>query len=171
MRQIVKQEYADAHDNMKSIEAINAIIILVLGVLVILAVLGLFMGVWSPAKSGTSLQAVTTVTCLKINPTLCNNGKYDIKQARIPVNDFDANKNGIINDFHWYEGRLITTYCVDDNLETLCGFWYGCKINPCPPDATLDTFDPTDPTKFNINTEELAQEWYNCCVKRVCGCE
>jgi len=80
---------------MKGIEAINAIIILVLGVLTLLAVLGLFMGVWTPAGKGTSLQAATQTTCAKINPAFC---KDSSRAARMPVFDFNANNQDGINE-------------------------------------------------------------------------
>jgi hypothetical protein len=145
---------------MKGIEAINAIIILVLGVLTLLAILGLFMGVWTPAKGGTSLQAATSVTCQKINPAFCaDTSQNRALQARMPVDDFDADGDGKINERKenippdsW--ATCGHTTCpggdTDDNLEELCYHYYGCRAG--------------------LSDETAWLEWRECCVVKVCGC-
>jgi hypothetical protein len=141
---------------MKSIEAINAIIILVLGVLVILAVLGLFMGVWSPAKRGTSLQVATQNICRVINPAYCYpKGICDCRNIQhLPVYDFDADNLGSVNS-HTPEtpaapctGVWPTTYPGNDNFGELCKNYYGG-----PP--------------FVGGYEA---EFYDICLIKVCGC-
>ena len=161
---------------MKGIELpINILVIIVIVLIVLLAVVSLFFGVYTPSSSSTTLQAATSATCMRVNPTLCNlQSDADIPSsrtyaARTPVYNFDANKNGIINDFH-QDGQWATTYCIDDNLEQLCGFFYGCSIGGCTPGETLDTFDPFNPSNYNLQTEDDWREWNKCCLKRVCGC-
>jgi hypothetical protein len=84
----------------------------------------------------------------------------------MPVYDFDANKDGKINDFH-VDAPWITDYCIDDNLETLCGVYYGCDL----PGKTFSSVcdHGTDYGPFITNVDE-EQEWYDCCVRKVCGC-
>ena len=143
---------------------LNTLIIIVLCLIVLIAVVVLFFGVWNPGKGATTLQIATQTACLKVNPTTC--GRYDGTQPRTPVYDFDANKDGTINVFH-PELPWMTSYCIDDNLETLCGFYYGCNLpgkvfsNVCNNGVVVDFF---------IITEEEQKEWNNCCIKRICGC-
>ncbi|MEM3610296.1 MAG: hypothetical protein QW076_05345 [Candidatus Anstonellales archaeon] len=96
----------------------------VLGVIALLAILGLFMGVWTPAKGGTSLQAATQATCAKINPIYC---KEPCIAARMPVYDFDANKNGILNEHAKDNSGLVAHN--QDNFVQLCYNYYGVPDN------------------------------------------
>ena len=147
---------------------INTIIIVVIAVIVLIALIAMFSGVFSQSSSSMSLEAATKAACQNVNPSLCISGKFDIRQARTPVKGFDANKNGKINDAHYDPTyNTLTTYCIDDNLETLCGNYYGC-------DLSIKTFSSVcrngvDAGKFIITpTDE--QEFYDCCIRRVCNC-
>jgi len=131
---------------------------------------------WDTINCEVAMSPLATAredTCAKVNPVLCGIDPTDDTNrgtlARIPVDDFDANKNGIINE-HRPDGSYPTTYCIDDNLETLCGFYYGCKIDPCP-EGDKTGFDPFDPANYNLVTDEEWIDWYNCCIVNVCGCQ
>ena len=147
-------------DVMKGITAIEAVIILVLGVITLIAILGIFMGTWSPAKAGVSLQAATQASCQQVNPSFCK-GLYpnwpdagfahsDMFAARMPVYNFNANKDaaGLLNE-HVTDGTFKTS-AGNDNLEALCQYYYGC--------AQAGTTDATWTT------------WTRCCLVNVCGC-
>jgi hypothetical protein len=139
---------------MKSIEAINAIIILVLGVLVILAVLGLFMGVWSPAKSGTSLQVATKSACSRViamGEAAC---KDCWTTGNIVIDGFDANKDGKINP-----GVKDSAGELMDNLRSLCINYYGAGSNSCDGDMS-------DPPACPNCCEQCVID----CLQKVCGC-
>jgi len=140
---------------MKAITAIDSIIILVLGILALVAILGLFMGVWNPAKSGTSLQTATQTTCQKVNPTFCKTNTdpaiphANMYAARMPVYDFDVNGNQTTNDHH--PDGVWRTMGGDDNLEMLCYNFYGCRIQ--------------------LTGEFEWSQWSQCCLEKVCGCQ
>jgi hypothetical protein len=139
---------------MKAIELpINALVIVVIVIVVLLAVISLFFGVWTPSGSMTTLESITQSTCMRVNPTFCQsepNPPYaNMYAARMPVYDFDANKNGILNE-HNQDGQWATSY-QDDNLEMLCDNYYYCG----PP---------------SLITEADWKSWIGCCVKKVCGC-
>lgn len=145
---------------MKGVELpINTIIIVVIALIVLIALVALFFGTYNPTSGSTSLQAATSATCMRVNPTLCSGvsaadaAANAVKAARMPVYDFDANKNGVSNDH--------TTPCPDgqmtcggeDNLEMLCSKYYG--INGCCVGGVCCA--PTSP---------FVQD----CMKGVCGC-
>jgi len=151
---------------MKALEAISALILLILGILTILAIVGLTMGQWLPARVGTSLETATKLTCQKVNPALCKTGvdpnipHLNMNAARMPVFDFDANKNGTVNEHHpesFVGGAWITSY-LDDNLESLCHFYYGCRIEICA--------GPHSSAECDADWSE----WTDCCLVKVCGC-
>jgi len=111
---------------MKAMEAINAIIILILAILAILAVLAFFIGAWAPAKSGVSLEAAARATCQKIYPSLCNNAYLS---CRMPVFDFDANQDGLLNN-HTRDPASGDVDHFADNFCQLCWRYYNggwCK--------------------------------------------
>jgi len=140
---------------MKAITAINAIIILVLGVLTLLAILGLFLGVWNPAKGGTSLQAATQSICKTINPVYCHPKSFNDCWIieRLPVMDFDANKNGVVNEhvISVENGITLPTRWKDDNFLNLCYNFYGGP----------ERIDQTDQQK---------EQFISVCLVKVCGC-
>jgi hypothetical protein len=88
----------------------------------------------------------------------------------MPVYDFDANRNGVLNEHH-PEPPWRTSYCIDDNLETLCGFYYGCRIGGCDP-GNPNSADCAniDPSLCNLRNDDDWKEWYECCIVKVCGC-
>jgi len=145
---------------------INTLIIIVIAILVLITLISLYFSASGSSSSTVSLEAATKATCLKVNPTLCNNGKYNGFQPRATVDNFDANKDGKINDFTPNSGWL-TSYCIDDNLETLCGFYYGCDLTT---KTFLSVCDYGNPIADFLTTDAEGQEWYECCVKRICGC-
>jgi len=131
---------------MKGIAAIDALIMIVIGVIAIIAILGLFMGVWTPAGTGTSLEAATRTTCERINTALC---KESSLAARTPVYDFDANKNGVLNE----HGIDLGTGCIDynnDTFEQLCWRFYGGPASWAPPGSM--------------------ERFIDRCMVQVCGC-
>jgi hypothetical protein len=154
---------------MKAIELpINALVIIVIVLVVLLAVISLFFGVWTPTGSLTTLESATQSTCMKVNPMFCK-GSYpnfpddffehsNMYAARMPVYNFDADKDGEINEHHSNDdGPFATcghTTCThggtDDNLEELCYYYHGCNVDLQNDNAWLD--------------------WYKCCLKKVCGC-
>ncbi|MEM5782738.1 MAG: hypothetical protein QXD43_06150, partial [Candidatus Aenigmatarchaeota archaeon] len=98
-----------------------------------------------------------------ILPTDTNNRA---KLARVPVYDFDANKDDKVNDFH-KDGTLPTSYCIDDNLESLCANYYGCDLNG----KWQNVCHPEDPSKISefLSNDADWQNWYDCCIKNVCN--
>ena len=141
---------------MKAIELpINVMVIIVIAVIVLLAIVALFFGAWNPIGKSISLVAATKAVCQKINPTFCNaNSDSSMPHAngyaaRMPVDDFDANKNGTLNDRH-PNPPWATSY-KDDNLEMLCDNYYGCGPS-------------------SLMTESDWATWDNCCLVKVCGC-
>ena len=132
---------------------INAMIILVLGILILVGILALFTGVWKPAAGGTSLETATQTTCLRAR-AFCDYITYGTKLARVPVFDFDANKNGTINDHRAPTvaaevGKYVTA-AGQDNLEMLCVNFYGCAGHP--------------------TTGAWSGGGRKCCAVQVCGC-
>ena len=146
---------------MKGLELpINIIIIIVIVLVVLLAVIAMFFGGINPASGSTSLQSATTATCLRVNPMYCDYTKVDYNgdqfkflAARMPVYDFDANNDGILNTHNpeldepgWGSKEN------EDNLEMLCINYYGCKKGGA------------------WNNDASWAAWYICCLKNVCGC-
>lgn len=139
---------------MKGLELpINALVIIVIVLVVLLAVVAMFFGGFTPASGSTSLQSATTATCMRVNPMYCDytQGNNRIFASRVPVYDFDANNNNIMNE-HTPDSNYATSI-GDDNLEMLCIIYYGCQYG--------GSGGPTDPAWV---------AWYNCCLKTVCGC-
>jgi hypothetical protein len=147
---------------------INAIVIIVLILAVLLVVSILFFNVLTSSGKTTNLESATKSVCQKVS-MFCRDIKNNA-QPRIPVDDFDANKDGVINE-HTYDTleNQVTTYCIDDNLEALCGFYYGCKINPCP-SGDKTGFDPHNQANYNLVNEVDWKDWHQCCMVKVCGC-
>jgi hypothetical protein len=139
---------------MKGIELpINVLVIIVIVLVVLLAVVAMFFGGFTPATGSTSLQSATTATCMRVNPIYCNYNQDDYKTiaARMPVYDFDANNNDILNEHNPVSSYATST--GDDNLEMLCINYYNCQYG--------GSGGPTAPAWT---------AWYNCCLKKVCGC-
>ncbi len=143
---------------MKGMELpINALVIIVIVIVVLLAVIAVFTGTLEPSSSGTTLQSATTATCLRVNPIYCDYTKkdydgddYKFIAARMPVYDFDANGDGILNT-HTPEEQW-GSHEGEDNLEMLCINYYGCKNGGA------------------YHNDASWAAWYMCCLKKVCGC-
>ncbi|MFH1474101.1 MAG: hypothetical protein ABIE55_04415 [Candidatus Aenigmatarchaeota archaeon] len=132
---------------MKGMELpINAIIVIVIVLIVLTTGLAFFFNAFDPSSVGSSLQSATSSTCIKINPDFCKNKDPERTIAsRMAVQDFDANNNGVVNE-HVPNGQYSTSI-GDDNLDELCSNFYSCS------QASADW-----------------GAWYNCCLKKVCGC-
>jgi hypothetical protein len=123
---------------MKGIElTINTIIILIICLVVFLAVLALLLGMWNPNKESLSLETVKDNACQTLSMMSCNQAPKDIF-----IRDFDANKNGNVNDLatsdSWtYNDNCLSSAQNGDNLKSLCVCYYGlssendCKRNLC----------------------------------------
>jgi hypothetical protein len=136
---------------MKGLELpINALVIIVIVIIVLLSVAALFFGVYTPSSSETTLQSATTATCMRVNPIYCDytQDDYKIIAARMPVYDFDANGDGVLNT-HVPDGQWVTT-TGNDNLEMLCIKYYNCQHGGL--------------------TDTSWAAWYKCCLKGVCSC-
>jgi hypothetical protein len=155
---------------MKGLELpISTLIILVIALVILIAVIAIFSGSFGPASKGFSLETATRSTCQKASKYCEYSDINRFMAARTPVDGFDANKDG--KNSYQYDannGRL-SHYCIDDNLEALCGFYYGCKNDKCP-SGDKSTFDPYDPSNGNLLTAADWQNWWQCCMIRVCGC-
>lgn len=91
---------------MRGIELpINLIVIIVLAVLTLVAVIALYMSGWLGPALGVGVESVKISACRE----LINRGCGD--PAEISV-DFDADRNGSIDD--------------GDTLQLLCETFYGC---------------------------------------------
>jgi hypothetical protein len=130
---------------MKAITAIHAVIVIVLGVLTIMAILALFLGSYNPAAQGVSLEAATRSVCQKINPTYCKDPGH---AARTPVDNFDVNGNGILNERATNADMCVR--CDQDTFEQLCHIYYG------------------GPTPCSVSWDE--EGFINTCLVKVCGC-
>jgi hypothetical protein len=118
---------------MKGVELpINVIVIVVLCLVVLLAILALFWGVWTPGVAGISLEAAKNNACQMLVSTGCDS------PASITIKDFDADKDGTLN-----EADLISSTdpadckpgnngkTLGDNLVMLCLCWYGADETSC----------------------------------------
>jgi hypothetical protein len=154
---------------MKAMELpISTIIIIVIAIIIFLALIAMFSGTFTPANKGFGLESATRATCQKAS-VYCNYtdfNKYVV--ARMPVDGFDANKDGKLSYQYDINDKQLSSYCVDDNLETLCGFYYGCKLkDACTPGGS--SANPS-PIPQNLITDANWQAWWQCCMIRVCGC-
>jgi len=109
---------------MKGIAAIDALIMIVIGVIAIIAILGLFMGVWTPASGGTSLTTAKNLACQKLTITGCA-----VHPADISIEDFDADKDGQLDPCSGQQGNnpaCLGANCgpggasTGDNLWSIC---------------------------------------------------
>lgn len=117
---------------MKAISLpVNSLIIIVIALIVLIAIFGIFFGIWNPTKSTVGLDAATRTACQAINPISCRDA---YKSTRIPIYNFDSNKNGNVNDH-----ARSPTDCSDppdgiicygqDNFEMLCYNYYGGPLS------------------------------------------
>ena len=115
---------------MKGVELpINVIVIVVLCLVVLLAIIALFFGVWTPGSTGITLEAAKNNACQMLISTGCGS------VSNIAVNNFDANKNGIIGE----TGSTVDDTAAAckpggggaDNLYMLCKCWYGADETSC----------------------------------------
>ena len=109
---------------MKGVELpINVLIIVVIALAILLALIALFFGVWTPSSSGITLDAAKNNACHMLVSTGCRDA------AQINVRDFDADKDGHLNE----PGTTTGASCLpsdsasssSDNLFMLCRCWYG----------------------------------------------
>ena len=123
---------------MKGVELpINVIVIIILALVVFLAIIALFSGVWTPGVAGIVLEAAKNNACQLLVSTGCDS------PASIIVKDFDADKDGTLNEADLTPstdpadckpGNNGKT--LGDNLAMLCLCWYGadeasCKTRIC----------------------------------------
>lgn len=110
---------------MKGIELpISTLIIIIIALLLLLALLAFFWGVWNPGKGSINLETAKDNACNMLVGTSCNQNTWNVA-----TRDFDANKNGNLNDaggIAWNQntdcGPLETT--SGDNLAALCVCYY-----------------------------------------------
>ncbi len=100
---------------------INTVIFIVVGVIVLLAVVGLLLGAFNPSSQSLNLQAATKATCTKINPSFCSDPST---AQKIPVENFDANKNGNVNE-------------NPDNFTAICYYFYSGPVTWDNPTGTV----------------------------------
>lgn len=125
---------------MKGIEfPISTILVIIIVLAVGITILYIFSGSLTPPANSTTLDMATKATCAKISFFTDK-----MMWARIPVDNFDANKNGNVND-HTPNGVYPTSF-GDDNLESLCYNFYNC-------DWAGANWD----------------NWRQCCIVRICG--
>ena len=121
---------------MKGIELpISTIIVIILVLVVLIAVLGLFYGVWPSGAQTATLESVKGSACqLLMSSGGCGpDPTGDLNTKHIPINNFDADKNGKTND----PGSNIDVEprChspdpnTNDNLFMLCRCWYNLGGN------------------------------------------
>ena len=96
---------------------INVIVIVVICLVVFLAIIALFLGVWNPGKTTITLEASKTSACQMLVSMGCS---QDTNLNLIAINNFDADKDGSINDL---DGS--------DNLLALCQNWYNVGEDAC----------------------------------------
>jgi len=114
---------------MKGVELpINVMVIIVICVIVLLAIVALFFGVWNPFKITTTLETAKNNACQMLVSIGCHHPE------NIAVRDFDANKNGTVNDAGgigsepWvYNDNCPGTAGSGDNLATLCRCYYNIQ--------------------------------------------
>jgi len=112
---------------MKGMELpINVMVIIVICVIVLLAIVALFFGVWNPGKGSITLETAKNNACQMLASMGCHQAPESIA-----VRDFDANRNGALNDQGgigsepWvYNDNCPGTAGSGDNLATLCLCYY-----------------------------------------------
>jgi hypothetical protein len=115
---------------MKGVELpINTLVIVVLAVIVLLGILALYFGVWNSQQGGLTLEGAKNNACRVLLTMNCNQ-----LLENITVNDFDADKDGRLNNPGPGTGACLTTQ--GDNLYMLCKCWYNvnetlCKTSIC----------------------------------------
>jgi len=119
---------------MKGVELpINTLIIVVIVLIVFLAILALFFGVWNPGSSVMALESVKSAAC----QNLVSRGCEYIGTAFIIIKDFDADKDGELDDGSGIDGCGETGGPSQDNLYMLCKCFYNtqdedeCKYTIC----------------------------------------
>ncbi|MBU5575366.1 MAG: hypothetical protein KQA40_02805 [Candidatus Aenigmarchaeota archaeon] len=138
---------------MKGIELpINLIVIIAIALIALIGVVFLLSGALSTSGSTVSLQAATSQGCQE----LIRSGKCGevMKIFEIQIKDFDANKNGKINDPIFIQGPHGEPV-IDpgaDGLGMLCKNYYNCY-------------------SCAIGTQSFNEEaCFECCNKKVCKC-
>jgi len=128
---------------MKGIEfPISTILVIIIVLAVGITILYVFSGALTPPANSTTLDMATKATCAKISLFTDK-----MMWARIPVDNFDANKNGNVNDRTPDPGPpTLPTSKGDDNLESLCKNFYNCDW-------------------ASVNWDN----WRQCCITRICG--
>jgi len=124
---------------MKGLELpINTLIIIVIGLVILLALIAILFGGFNIARPQMSLETAKNDACRQLSTMGCDYG-----YALIPVNNFDANRNGKVNDPTIHFKSSIGDDCgagaleSGDNLATLCLCFYNmeedkeCKKNVC----------------------------------------
>jgi len=110
---------------MKAVELpINVMVIIVICVIVLLAIVALFFGVWNPGKGSITLEAAKNNACQMLVSMGCPSNPESIS-----VRDFDANRNGMVNDaggIAWNAGTDcgLSATTSGDNLASLCVCYY-----------------------------------------------
>jgi len=110
---------------------VNVLVIIVIALMVLMVIVSFYFGMWNPTKLTVTQDLATKNACQIINPSYCT---LAYRSARVPVYNFDANKNGNINDF-----ATSPASCGDsptgivcfgqDNFEELCNHYYGGPPN------------------------------------------
>ena len=121
----------------------NTIVILLICLLIILLIFSLLFGVWNPSKNSVTQEIAKDKACQMLVSLGCFPSA-----STISIRDFDANKNGKLNDVgsppiiedtsrNWiYNDNCISTL-NGDNLASLCVCYYSlyndvdCKKNLC----------------------------------------
>jgi len=125
---------------MKGMELpINVMVIVVICVIVLLAVVALFFGVWNPFKTTATLETAKNNACQMLVSMGCPSNPESIS-----VRDFDANRNGTVNDdgtgtISWDSNHdcysAAATNNIGDNLASLCVCYYNLKGTTGPTDC------------------------------------
>jgi len=106
--------------------------IIVLCFIALLAIAVLFFGILNPGKGTLTQEAAKNNACQLMIAAKCN-----VPPENINVQDFDADKDGRINNFGLgTTGGCDGTTSPGDNLYMLCKCWYSldeikCKNNLC----------------------------------------
>jgi hypothetical protein len=125
---------------MKAMELpISTLIVVIIAVLLFLALLALFNGVWNPNKGSMDRETAKNNACQMLVSMRCIT-----MPENIAVHDFDANKNGNLNDPGIAPGingpepwnplfagnpNCGTGATSGDNLATLCLCYYNIPDN------------------------------------------
>ena len=150
---------------MRGIELpINVLVIIMLAVIVLIAVLALYFGGFVQPASSMSLESVRQQACTELiqkglcGDTITSGGKeYSAGAAKIPIKNFDADKNGKFLSSSFYSVECPGCY-AGDTLAALCINYFGC------PGKRLG-FGQADHEWIDLMVAD--QE---CCAKKVCNC-